>query len=101
MLRKKDKPKKLDVIKLFEPEKENLDFPSLCKFIRQTLDVTQEEMAQRLNITKKAYSYWEHGKRVPKSWQALNLALIYLYAKEQAANKEVLEQQLLQDTKSQ
>ncbi|MFY9222321.1 MAG: helix-turn-helix transcriptional regulator, partial [Blastocatellia bacterium] len=76
--------KKLDAIKLFDIEKEGLHFPSLCRFIRKTLDVTQEEIAQKLDITRKSYTLWEGGKRIPKSWQALNLALIYLYAKEQA-----------------
>ena len=93
MLRKKDKPKKLDAIKLFEPEEENLDFPSLCKFIRTTLGVTQEEMAQKLATTGKTYEAWEYGKRVPKGWQALNLALIYLYAKEQACKENLANQE--------
>ena len=82
MLRKKDKPRKLDAIKLFEPDKENLDFASLCKFIRQTLGVTQEEMAQKLGIAKISYSFWEQSRSVPKSWQAFNLALIYLHCKD-------------------
>ena len=82
MLRKKDKPKKLNIIKLFEPEEGNLNLPSLCKSIRQILGVTQEEMAQKLAVTKIAYAFWEQGRRVPKGWQALNLALIYLYCKD-------------------
>ena len=82
MLIKKDKHKKLDAIKLFEPEKEDLDFPSLCRFIRKTLGVTQEEMAQKLSIAKISYSFWEQGRSVPKGWQAFNLALIYLHCKD-------------------
>ncbi|MFY9224844.1 MAG: helix-turn-helix transcriptional regulator [Blastocatellia bacterium] len=85
MSNKKNKLTKLDELKLFDLEKEDLDFPSICKFIRKTFNVTQQQMAQKLGISLTAYGYWEYGKRVPKSWQALNLGLMYVYAKEYAA----------------
>lgn len=92
MSKKKNKLTKLDELKLFDLEKENLDFPFICKFIRKTFNVTQEQMAQKLGISLTAYTYWEYGKHVPKGWQALNLGLMYFYAKEQA-NKENLTNQ--------
>lgn len=82
MAKKKNISIELEQVKLFNVEDENLDFPSLCKFIRETFKATQEQMALKLGITTPAYVFWESGKRVPKSWQALNLCLLYLKAKE-------------------
>jgi len=90
MAKKKRKINKLDEITIFDQE-ENLSFPDICKFIRKTLGVTQEQMAQKLNITTTAYGYWEYGKYVPKGWQAFNLCLLYLYAKEQVEEQTSLE----------
>lgn len=86
MAKKKSKINKLDEITIFDQE-QDLSFPDICKFIRKTLNVTQEQMAQKLNITTTAYGYWEYGKYVPKGWQAFNLCFLYLHAKEQA-NKQ-------------
>ena len=90
MAKKKRKINKLDEITIFDQE-QDLGFPDICKFIRKTLDVTQEQMAQKLNITTTAYGYWEYGKYVPKGWQAFNLCLLYLHAKEQANKQTSLE----------
>lgn len=90
--RKRTTSNNLDDIILFDPEQENLDFPSICKFIRQSLNVTQQQMAQKLKIDLSTYTYWEYGKHVPKGWQALNLGLIYLHAKDVAVEKELANQ---------
>ncbi|MFY9222252.1 MAG: helix-turn-helix domain-containing protein [Blastocatellia bacterium] len=90
--RKRTLSNNLDDIILFDPEQENLDFPSICRFIRQSLNVTQQQMAQKLKIDLSTYTYWEYGKHVPKGWQALNLGLIYLHAKDVVAEKELANQ---------
>lgn len=82
MAKKKKKTNKLDDIKLFDDEE--INFSVICKFIRETLCVTQEQMAQKLGITVSTYGYWEYGKYVPKGEPAFNLCLLYLHAKEQA-----------------
>jgi len=64
---------------------QQIDFPTISKFIRATLNVTQQQMAEKLDITLRGYSFWEEGRRIPKGWQAIKLYTIYLYAKEIAA----------------
>lgn len=88
MRKKKNPVSLLDEIDFSELEQENINFPALCKFIRNTLNVTQGQMADKLGITLRAYSFWEEGRYVPKSWQAFKLCLIYSYAKEYVAKKD-------------
>jgi len=64
---------------------QQIDFPTISKFIRATLNVTQQQMAEKLDITLRGYSFWEEGRRIPKGWQAIKLYTIYLYAKEYSA----------------
>lgn len=64
---------------------QEIDFPTISKFIRATLNVTQQQMAEKLDITLRGYSFWEEGRRIPKGWQAIKLYTIYQYAKERAA----------------
>lgn len=85
MRKKKNPVNILNQIDFSELDQENINFPDLCKFIRNTLNVTQGQMAEKLGITLRAYSFWEEGRYVPKSWQAFKLCLIYSYAKEVAA----------------
>lgn len=68
---------------------QQIDFPTISKFIRATLNVTQQQMAEKLDITLRGYSFWEEGRRIPKGWQAIKLYTIYLYAKE-IAGKNLL-----------
>lgn len=66
----------------FEPNNgaEGLDFPTMCKFIRETFHVTQAQMAQRLNSSLSGYQHWEYGKQEPSSKTAVNLFFMYLQA---------------------
>jgi len=93
MAKKKNTSNILDDIKLIDLEEEVLDFPSICKFIRKVFNVTQEQMAQRLNASLTAYTHWEYGKRSPKSWQAVNLYILYEKAKDLSLKQENSEQQ--------
>lgn len=90
MAKKKHVSTEFDQIKLLNPEEENLDFPSICRFIRETFKVTQQQVALKLGITTSAYVFWESGKRVPKSWQALNLHILYEKAKELTLKQELI-----------
>lgn len=85
MAKKKNPVNILNQIDFSELEEENIDFPSICKFIRTTLGVTQLQMAEKLDVTLRGYSYWEEGKRIPRGWQAMKIYLIYFYAKQYAA----------------
>lgn len=97
MAKKKNKLNKLDDIKLFDDAE--INFPAICKFIRKTLNVTQEEMAQKLGITISTYGYWEYGRYVPKGEPAFNLCLLYLLAKEEA-NKQNSQENSSKETTS-
>ncbi len=43
----------------------NEDIPALIKELRQRLDLTQEQFAQRVGVTYSTVNHWENGKRVP------------------------------------
>lgn len=88
MGRKKVKAHNLYEIKFPSELGEELDFPSICKFIRETFQVSQLDMAQRLNIELSAYQHWEYGKREPSSRLAINLYLMYLQAKQETDKKK-------------
>jgi type I restriction enzyme M protein len=41
------------------------DAPQILKKIRKTLDLTQEQLAQRLGVSFVSVNEWENGKRKP------------------------------------
>lgn len=88
---KRKKENQLNNVKLLDSE-ENLEIPNICKFIRETLKVTQLQMAEKLSVSLRAYRDWEYGKYVPKSWQAINLGVLYTYAKERKLEQDLEEQ---------
>jgi DNA-binding transcriptional regulator YiaG len=47
-------------------EMKNEDIPALVKKLRQRLDLTQEQFAQRVGVTYSTVNHWENGKRVPQ-----------------------------------
>lgn len=49
----------------------------LFKKYRKTLNMTQKEVAEYMNITQSAYSLWELGKRVPDAHQLLKLSELF------------------------
>lgn len=44
----------------------NEDIPALVKGLRQRLDLTQEQFAQRVGVTYSTVNHWENGKRTPQ-----------------------------------
>jgi DNA-binding transcriptional regulator YiaG len=43
----------------------NENIPALIRELRQRLDLTQEQFAQRVGVTYSTVNHWENGKRVP------------------------------------
>jgi type I restriction enzyme M protein len=41
------------------------DVPQILRKIRKTLDITQEQLAQRLGVSFATVNEWENGKRKP------------------------------------
>jgi transcriptional regulator with XRE-family HTH domain len=41
------------------------DIPALVKDLRQRLELTQEQFAQKVGVTYSTVNHWENGKRVP------------------------------------
>lgn len=73
----------LKFLKLFfeSPDgSQEITFPLICKFIREKFQVTQVEMAKKLNVPLETYKGWEQGKRDPSSKGACNLCIMYLQA---------------------
>lgn len=101
MAKKKNPVNILNQVDFSEFEQENIDFPRLCKFTRNSLNVTQQQMAEKLGITLRAYTFWEEGKRAPRGWQAMKLCLLYLYAKEIILKKVSSKELTTTDTSSQ
>lgn len=101
MAKKKNPVNTLNEVDFSEFEQENVDFPGLCKFIRNTLNVTQQQMAEKLDITLRAYTFWEEGRRAPRGWQAMKLCLLYLYAKETFLKKGSSEEHITTNPSSQ
>jgi len=43
----------------------NEDIPTLIKELRERLDLTQEQFAQKVGVTYSTVNHWENAKRVP------------------------------------
>lgn len=44
----------------------DLDIPKLVKGLRERLDLTQEQFAQKVGVTFSTVNHWENGKRTPQ-----------------------------------
>lgn len=99
MGKKRVKNKKFEEIQiLFEPIKEDWDFAAICKFIRQTFQITQLDIAQKLNVDVRTYQYWEYGKQEPSSRLALSLYILFLEAKKEALKQTTSQNQLQENS---
>ncbi len=43
----------------------NENIPALVRKLRQRLDLTQEQFAQKVGVTYSTVNRWENGKRLP------------------------------------
>jgi DNA-binding transcriptional regulator YiaG len=95
MGRKKSKNDKFEQLKLFSgSEGQSLDFSQICKFIREIFQVSQADMARKLNVELRSYRHWEYGERQPSSSLAVSLYVMFLEAKEEASKQQALKEQL-------
>ena len=46
----------------------NDHIPALIKELRERLDLTQEQFAQRVGVTYSTVNHWENGKRTPQPY---------------------------------
>ncbi|MGX7047745.1 transcriptional regulator [Lactococcus piscium] len=51
--------------------------PERLKTLRSEAKLTQKEIANKLNISQKGYSYWERGEREPNNDSLQKLANIF------------------------
>lgn len=42
-----------------------IEIPTLVKLLRERLDLTQEQYAQRVGVTYSKVNHWENGKGMP------------------------------------
>ena len=42
------------------------DIPELIKDLRNRLELTQEQFAQKVGVTYSTINHWENGKRIPQ-----------------------------------
>ena len=64
----------------------NENIPALIKELRQRLDLTQEQFAQRVGVTYSTVNHWENGKRIPQPF--LVRRLLELKEELDAQNKQ-------------
>jgi transcriptional regulator with XRE-family HTH domain len=46
----------------------NDHIPALIKELRERLDLTQEQFAQKVGVTYSTVNHWENGKRTPQPY---------------------------------
>jgi DNA-binding XRE family transcriptional regulator len=57
----------------FMGEWQNIDFPALCRLLRDAGGWTQEDMAKMFNVHLSTWKRWEGGKREPTAQAAFRL----------------------------
>lgn len=55
----------------------NYEFGNLLYKLRMKSNLTQEELAKKLNITNKAISKWENGRAIPNTNTLKNLSILF------------------------
>lgn len=71
----------------------NLDFGELLRNTRQRVNLTQEQLASKLNVTSSAVSKWENGRNLPdreillKLSELLHLTLEDIYHPRETLNR--------------
>jgi transcriptional regulator with XRE-family HTH domain len=72
--------------------------PDRLKILRLESKLTQNEIAEKLKISKMTYSYWENGKRNPKNIQQIadffNVSTDYLLGNTDIKNQKKINEDL-------
>jgi len=65
----------------------NDHIPALIKELRERLDLTQEQFAQRVGVTYSTVNHWENGKRTPQPYLIRRLLELKQELDQQARRK--------------
>ena len=65
----------------------NENIPALIKELRERLDLTQEQFAQRVGVTYSTVNHWENGKRTPQPYLIRRLLELKQELDQQARRK--------------
>lgn len=99
MAKKRPENKKFEEIQTFsESSKEAWTFSAMCKFIRDTFQITQPAIAKKLKVGINTYQFWEYGKQEPSSKLAIDLYLLFLEAKREAERQKESQNQLQENS---
>jgi DNA-binding transcriptional regulator YiaG len=63
-----------------------MDFPSTVKYVREKLDMSQEELAHALKVSFATINRWENGKTNPNK---MAKAVFFSFCKENGLELEV------------
>lgn len=64
-----------------------MDFSQLVKKVRQTLDISQEDLARFLGVSFATINRWENGRTVPNR---LSQECFYAFCKKQGIDDAIL-----------
>jgi transcriptional regulator with XRE-family HTH domain len=65
----------------------NDHIPALIKELRERLDLTQEQFAQKVGVTYSTVNHWENGKRTPQPYLVRRLLELKQELDQQARRK--------------
>lgn len=65
----------------------NEHIPALIKELRERLDLTQEQFAQKVGVTYSTVNHWENGKRTPQPYLVRRLLELKQELDQQARRK--------------
>ena len=54
-----------------------MDFSERLLTLRKSLDLTQEQLAEKLNVSRQSVSKWESGQSVPELDKIVALSVIF------------------------
>lgn len=70
-------------------DSDHVDLPAVCREIRSSLGMTQQEMAEYLKVPYRTYQNWEIGKSEPSAQAAFKLAQMWMRIKMPQIIKDV------------
>jgi DNA-binding transcriptional regulator YiaG len=64
-----------------------VDFPSVVKYVRKKLNMSQEDLARAINVSYASINRWENGKNRPNK---LALSVFVAFCKQQGIDIDEL-----------
>ena len=65
-----------------------IEIKEFCKLLRENLDLTQQEMADKIGVTLRTYQYWENGKWKPRAEQMMKLIKLYYESEKKSEGRK-------------